>query len=202
MSIEFQCPECNNKIIVSDEMAEKRGKCPRCNGIIKVPRHSQQELILSSEEQGFFRSKRLNQLFEEFLDEHSDRIKRSQIHETTDRSEGVVLEIRTEYGRTQLVALFLIEVDGNSILVAKSAIGLHPEFLNFNDILIDIAFNLPAYPTYVPYIEKRNDGRNEIGLRKATPFEHVDTKVFYNFTIRIADLADALESKHYDNDVN
>lgn len=202
MSIEFQCPECNNKIIVPDEMAEKRGKCPRCNGIVKVPRHSQHELILNSEEEGFFHSKRLNQLFEEFLDEYSDRIKTSRIHDFADQAEGVVLEIRTKRGRTQVVTLLLIEVDGDNVLVADSVIGVHPEYLNFGKILIDIACNLNSYPTYAPYIGKRNDGCNEIGLRKATPLEHVDAKAFYNFTIRIADIADAVEENHYDNDVN
>jgi len=198
MSIEFQCPECNNKIIVSDEMAEKRGKCPRCNSIITVPRHSQHELVLGSEGQGFFSSKLLNQLFEEFLDKYSDRIKSCRIHDTIPGTEGAALEIWTKYGRTQLVVLAL----NRGILFTDSTIGRHHEYLEFNDILIDIACSLDIFPTYAPYITKCNDGVNEIGLRKATRIEHIDEQVFYDFTIRIADIADEIESKHYDNDVN
>src|SRR5207253_1498445 len=35
--IHFQCPHCGKPVVVSEEFAGKKGKCPACTGMIQVP---------------------------------------------------------------------------------------------------------------------------------------------------------------------
>jgi len=37
MSIEFNCPQCNELLTASDEMAGKKGQCPKCKSTVEVP---------------------------------------------------------------------------------------------------------------------------------------------------------------------
>lgn len=37
MAIEFNCTQCNKQLRVSDAKAGKKGKCPKCNGVVKIP---------------------------------------------------------------------------------------------------------------------------------------------------------------------
>lgn len=37
MTIELTCPHCQNMLRFRDELAGRRGKCPRCTGVIEVP---------------------------------------------------------------------------------------------------------------------------------------------------------------------
>src|SRR5262249_57081102 len=37
MPIKFSCPHCKCTMTVADALAGKRGKCPKCKGVISVP---------------------------------------------------------------------------------------------------------------------------------------------------------------------
>lgn len=201
MSIVFKCPACGNSMEVDESLAGERGKCPVCQRLVTVPRHSAKELIVATEEQGFFHSERLNVLFNDFLDEYSQEIKNCQFHEVDD-VEGVELELYTSHGRTQVVLLMAGNFDGREIICGRSVIGRHEEYLNFNDILIDLAVNLPSFPTYSAFISKSNSGYNEIGLQKIIYLDQVDKQTFNDLTIHLARVADRVEKEHYDNDIN
>ncbi|WP_294436826.1 hypothetical protein [uncultured Victivallis sp.] len=201
MSIVFKCPACGNQMEVDESLAGERGKCPVCQRLVTVPRHSAKELIVTTEEQGFFHSERLNELFDDFLDEYSQEIKNCQFYDVDD-AEGMELEIYTSNGRTQVVLLVVCQFDGREVLSGRSVIGRHEEYLNFNDILIDLALNLPPYPTYSVFISKNNNGLNEIGLQKIIFLDQVDKQTFNDLTIHLARVADRVEKEHYSNDIN
>jgi hypothetical protein len=38
MSIKFNCPHCGGALAVKDELAGKRGNCPKCKGVVTMPR--------------------------------------------------------------------------------------------------------------------------------------------------------------------
>lgn len=201
MSIVFKCPACGNQMEVDESLAGERGKCSVCQRLVTVPRHSAKELIVTTEEQGFFHSERLNELFDDFLDEYSQEIKNCQFYDVDD-AEGMELEIYTSNGRTQVVLLVVCQFDGREVLSGRSVIGRHEEYLNFNDILIDLALNLPPYPTYSVFISKNNNGLNEIGLQKIIFLDQVDKQTFNDLTIHLARVADRVEKEHYSNDIN
>lgn len=201
MSIVFKCPACGNQMEVDESLAGERCKCPVCQRLVTVPRHSAKELIVTTEEQGFFHSERLNELFDDFLDEYSQEIKNCQFYDVDD-AEGMELEIYTSNGRTQVVLLVVCQFDGREVLSGRSVIGRHEEYLNFNDILIDLALNLPPYPTYSVFISKNNNGLNEIGLQKIIFLDQVDKQTFNDLTIHLARVADRVEKEHYSNDIN
>ena len=197
MDIQFKCPGCKNEMSVSDEMAGKRGTCPRCGRIITVPSQSENTPVFAPEKERFFRVEHLNRLLEALLEEYDTRIIGSRVRKN-EESDVVVLEIAMKKRRSQIIAL-----NGNDrILVASTRIGINPEPIGFNDILVDLAINFSNYPTYSAYVDKNNDGCYEIGLRRADRVEHIDREAFYDLTIRLAELADSIEAQHYDNDVN
>src|SRR5437868_5439051 len=35
--ISFDCPSCGKNLTVKDDLAGKKGKCPKCRGVIMVP---------------------------------------------------------------------------------------------------------------------------------------------------------------------
>ena len=194
MSIEFKCPSCGNEMQVADENKGKRGKCPACGQLIKVPEHSSCEMIFDS--QPYFDDENLNALFEDFLDRYDKRIIGCK-----DFDDGVVrLEIATGSGRSQLI--FLTEISEKSILMAKTSAGRNQNGEGFKDILLDLAINDKCfYPTYSVGIDKLNDGRYELNLRKMVRTKDMDEDLLFAMTIHLADVADEVEAKHYDNDV-
>ena len=197
MSINFKC-HCGNEMTVSDEMKGKRGKCPECGRLVTVPDYSSNSLVVS--DNGYFKSPRLNQLFLDFLDKHDDDIKNCRILDDIDKdTEGAVLEIYTRGGRTQIVRLYRIKLDEMDVLVSHTVIGRNPDYEGFTDILIDLAVNLPVFPTYAVKINK---DRKEISLEKVTRLEFVDSNVFEESVFQMAIVADRAEEEHYDNDVN
>ena len=198
MSIEFRCPSCGNEMTASEEMKGKRGKCPECGRLVTVPNYSSNSLVVS--DNGYFKSPRLNQLFLDFLEEHDDDIRNCRILDDIDKdTEGARLEIYTRGGRTQIVNVFRTDLDGMDVLVSYSVIGRNDDYEGFNDILIDLAVNLPIFPTYAVKIDT---DRKELTLSKVTRLEFVDRNVFEESVFRMAIVADRAEEKHYDNDVN
>ena len=85
------------------------------------------------------------------------------------------------------------------VLVSYSVIGRNDDYEGFNDILIDLAVNLPIFPTYAVKIDT---DRKELTLSKVTRLEFVDRNVFEESVFRMAIVADRAEEEHNDNDVN
>ena len=198
MSIEFKCPACGNELSVDESLKGQRGKCPECGRLLTVPEYSSHSLVVS--DNGYFKSPRLNQLFQEFLDNYDDDIRQCRIGAAVFKDiEGAELEIYTKGGRTQFVRVVRKELNGMDVLVSTTIIGRNSDYEGFNDILIDLALNLPVFPTYAVHIDTE---RKEISLCKVTRLEFVDSNVFYESVLQMALVADAVEAKHYDNDVN
>jgi len=38
MQIIASCPKCANRVRLSDDAADKRLRCPRCRGVLKIPK--------------------------------------------------------------------------------------------------------------------------------------------------------------------
>ena len=198
MNIDFRCPACGNELSVDESMTGKRGKCPECGRLLTVPEYSSHSLVLS--DKGYFKSPHLNQLFQDFLDEYDDDIKACHVANNLGKDiEGAILEIYTGGGRTQFVALAIGVIDGEEVLLSKTTIGKNPEYDGFNDILIDLALHLPTFPTYAVRIDTDS---KELTLNKVTRLEYVDSNVFYESVLKMARVADIVESKHYSNDIN
>ena len=198
MNIDFRCPACGNELSVDESMTGKRGKCPECGRLLTVPEYSSHSLVLS--DKGYFKSPHLNQLFQDFLDEYDDDIKACHVANNLGKGiEGAILEIYTERGRTQFVALAIGVIDGEEVFLSKTTIGKNSEYDGFNDILIDLALHLPTFPTYAVKIDTDS---KELTLSKATRLEYVDSNVFYESVLRMARVADIVEDKHYSNDIN
>ena len=194
MSIAFKCPNCDNELHAEDDMKGKRGKCPQCGRLIKVPEYSSHELVMS--ENGYFKSQRLNELFQEFLDEYDEDIKKCHVGE--ERGVSTAVEVYTDGGRSQFVALGVSKVnDQDEFLMSYTVIGKNPKFLNFPEILVDLACNMPLYPTYTAHVQG-----DQLMLFKITNLKHVDSQVFYESIIAMAKYADSIEEKYYDNDAN
>ena len=201
MSIDFKCPGCGNEMTVPDNMKGKRGKCPSCGRLITVPEKSSHSLVMFDD--GYFKSPRLNQLFQAFLDKYDDEIKSCQVLDNLGKDvDGAILEIYTENGRTQCVLLFRSIVDGEDVLVSTSTIGKKEDEDDFYDVLMDLALNLPVFPTYAVNIGSLNNGLKELRLSKVTRLEFVDSNVFYESVLRMARVADIVEGRHYSNDIN
>ena len=201
MSIEFKCPACGNEMTAPDEMKGQRGKCPECGRLIKVPEYSSNSLVLS--DKGYFKSPHLNQLFQDFLDEYDDDIKACHVENNLGKDiEGAILEIYTGRGRTQFVVLGHGVIDGDEVLVSFTTIGRRDDADDFYDILMDLALNLPVFPTYAVSITTCDNGSKELRLNKVTRLEYVDSNVFYESVLKMARVADIVEGKHYSNDIN
>lgn len=201
MSIEFKCPACGNEMTAPDEMKGQRGKCPECGRLIKVPEYSSNSLIMSNK--GYFKSSHLNQLFQEFLDEYDDDIKSCHVANNLGKNaEGAVLEIYTQLGRTQFVFLGRAVINEDEVLISSTTIGKKEDADDFYDVLMDLALNLPVFPTYAVNICTSDNGLKELRLNKVTRLEYVDSNVFYESVLRMARVADIVEGKHYSNDIN
>ena len=116
--------------------------------------------------------------------------------------EGAILEIYTERGRTQFVVLGRAVIDGDEVLVSFTTIGKKEDADDFYDVLMDLALNLPVFPTYAVSIDTSDNGVKELRLNKVTRLEYVDSNVFYESVLQMARVADIVESKHYSNDIN
>ena len=194
MSITFHCP-CGNEMTVSEEMKGKRGKCPSCGRLLKVPEQSVTELVF--DDHSYFDDENLDMLFEIFLDEYDDDIIACKV-----LGKGMVkLEIATGGGRSQLLFLEHILKDDLDVLLATSSMGRNASMEGFPEILTDIALNLSSYPTYSVKMSKMNDGRSQIKLQKCVEIKHVDEEILFQMTIHLAKLADEVEGKWYVNDV-
>jgi DNA-directed RNA polymerase subunit RPC12/RpoP len=201
MSIEFKCPACGNEMTAPDEMKGQRGKCPECGRLIKVPEYSSNSLVFS--DKGYFKSFHLNQLFQDFLDEYDDDIKSCRVANNLGKDiEGAILEIYTGRGRTQIVVLGRGVINGDEVLISSTTIGKKEDADDFYDVLMDLALNLPAFPTYAVTIYTSDNGLKELRLNKVTRLEYVDSNVFYESVLRMAHVADIVESQHYSNDIN
>lgn len=47
--IKFACPQCGQKMNVSDDLAGKKGKCPKCSAVLEVPAGPEEELTFSDD---------------------------------------------------------------------------------------------------------------------------------------------------------
>ena len=201
MNIDFRCPACGNELSVDESMTGKRGKCPECGRLLTVPEYSSHSLVLS--DKGYFKSPHLNQLFQDFLDEYDDDIKACHVANNLGKDmEGAILEIYTGRGRTQFVVLARAVIDGDEVLVSFTTIGKKEDADDFYDVLMDLALNLPVFPTYAVNIDTSANGVKALRLNKVTRLEYVDSNVFYESVLQMARVADIVERKHYSNDIN
>ena len=198
MSIVFSCPFCRNEMTVDSKRGGQRGKCPKCNHVLKVPMQSESNMAFF-DGNDFFDSEHLNTLFADFLDENEDRI----ISQTIDQDKkNITLNIGTLDGRSQIVFLFVSnqenkDGEGEEWLTAFSFIG---EITDLKLIIEAIAAReLASLPTFSLNLNKEN---MFINLNCSFRLKDIDEGAFYDMTIKLAEEADRLERIVFQVDKN
>ncbi len=190
MNIKFSCKHCGYKMNSDKKNAGKRAECPNCNCIIVIPKNSSDIPVIY--EDSFFKSEKLDGLFDSFMDEYGDSV----LHQKLKKEKNKIvlqLEIKTDFMRSQLIWLFYETLeDGEEWLSATSIIG---EISNTDELaqIMGSANKLTLCPTYSLTVSDNCAAR----LVHSRRIENIDSKAFYDMTINLAQVADIIEQETF-----
>lgn len=184
--MKFICKHCGHEITVDKKHAGKRADCPKCGSLITIPKNSSSTTVIY-EDNSFFKSEKLSSLFADFLDKYEDKILQQRI--TKDGNKTLLeLEVKTSLIRSQLIYLIYVEDTKEEWLLAYSPIGKITETEEFQNILI-VNTEITSTPTYSLSV----DDKFFTSLRISRRVHNIEEKVFYDMTIGLAIIADAIE---------
>ena len=184
--IKFECPSCSREFRVEQHRAGERGRCPGCGSIFKVPKSS----IDTFESIGdvIFESKKMNELYQKFLEEHEDIV----IQEVGGRGKlsgkMILLELATDIGRSQLVSLAVMGEDDEEYVWIRSNVG---EILDDEDYLIALRIADETINTFSLAVNEDH----EMFVRCFRKLKNFDGEEFSSSIVELAIFADQLEEK-------
>jgi hypothetical protein len=188
--ITFSCSSCREKFEVDDKQAGQMGKCPNCGAMMRVPQKSA-NIFQIFKPNVYFEDKKLNSLYLEFLNNYEARIVQQRI-EKFDDVEGVVIEIRANGRRTQIVNVFVFVLNGIRFLGTASVVGE----ITYNETAVAALRSVNIFSMHTISL----DSDNVLKVSNMRLADNLTATEFAFAIINIAEFADAMEKDIFGSD--
>lgn len=182
--IEFNCPFCDNEMIVDSARSGERGKCPRCSSIIAVPEHM--EFFYGD---NFFEDEHLNELLPKFLEENESFISDLHVRRNTI---SFNMKMLTSAQR-QNISLSIVEDSVGKWLLSTSLIAIDPAEDKFLKLL-GLSLSDICGPRFALKLSKNQEGENLFRLACEYRLKDIDYDALGDMTTRLTALANDFES--------
>lgn len=179
--ITFSCSSCREKFEVDNSQAGLMGKCPHCGYMMRVPQQSSNIFQIFRGDQ-YFRDKLLNKLYVDFLKSHEKIIKHQTMGE---REDSVVIELRTQNGRTQLIVVSKFQQGEIPCVILASQIGK----IKFNETAVEALRSVDIFSMYTISL----DDDNQLWVSNMRILANLTAAEFAFSIINIASFADEME---------